>query len=103
MGLDIFSLEGKTAFITGGSKGLGLTFGHALAGVGANIILISRNQDEAESAAAEISEATGQKAIGLKADVTSEKEMQAVVARADSELEGVDILINNAGINIRKT
>ena len=51
MSLDMFKLDGKIALVTGGSKGLGLAMAKALAGAGADIILNSRNQDEADAAA----------------------------------------------------
>ena len=102
MSLDMFKLDGKTALVTGGSKGLGLAKAKARAGAGADIILNSRNQDEADAAANEIAEATGQKAIGMEVDVTNEDQMAGLVEQANSDLGGIDILVNNAGINIRK-
>jgi NAD(P)-dependent dehydrogenase (short-subunit alcohol dehydrogenase family) len=101
MGLDLFKLNGKTAWITGGSKGLGLQMAHALASVGANIVVNSRHADEATAAAREIAAKHGVRALGLGADVTKEAEVQAVVERATAGFGGMDILINSAGINIR--
>jgi NAD(P)-dependent dehydrogenase (short-subunit alcohol dehydrogenase family) len=101
MGLDLFKLNGKTAWITGGSKGLGLQMAHALAGVGANVVINSRHAAEAAAAARDISARHGVRALGLGADVTKEAEVQAVVERATAEFGGIDILINSAGINIR--
>jgi NAD(P)-dependent dehydrogenase (short-subunit alcohol dehydrogenase family) len=101
MSLDLFKLTGRTAWITGGSKGLGLHMAHALAGVGANVIVNSRHGSEAEAAAREIAKRHGTRALGLGADVTREAEVKALVARAVAELGGIDILINCAGINIR--
>jgi NAD(P)-dependent dehydrogenase (short-subunit alcohol dehydrogenase family) len=101
MSLDLFKLTGRTVWITGGSKGLGLHIAHALAGVGANVIVNSRHGSEAEAAAREIAKRHGTRALGLGADVTREAEVKALVARAVAELGGIDILINCAGINIR--
>ena len=102
MSLDMFKLDGKIALVTGGSKGLGLAMAKALAGAGADIILNSRNQDEAAAAANEVVEAPGQKAIGMEVDVTNEAHIAGLVEPANADLGGIDILVNNAGINIRK-
>jgi NAD(P)-dependent dehydrogenase (short-subunit alcohol dehydrogenase family) len=102
MSLELFKLDGKVAWITGGTKGLGLQMAHALASVGANIIVSSRNETESKAAAAQIAEKRGVRAIGAGADVTKAAEVEKVVALAERELGGIDILINNAGINIRK-
>jgi NAD(P)-dependent dehydrogenase (short-subunit alcohol dehydrogenase family) len=72
-----------------------------LASVGANLVLVSRNQAEVEAAAAEISRDYGVQAIGLQADVSSEDQVQGVVDTCLEEFGKIDILINNAGINIR--
>lgn len=102
MSLELFKLNGKTAWITGGSKGLGLQMAHALASVGANIVVTSRHAPESHAAAEAIADKHQVRAIGAEADVTKPAEVQAIVERAERELGGIDILINNAGINIRK-
>jgi NAD(P)-dependent dehydrogenase (short-subunit alcohol dehydrogenase family) len=102
MSLEFFKLHGKTAWITGGTKGLGLQMAHALAGVGANILITSRHAEESDAAAKAIAQKHSVRALGLSADVTKETEIADAVRRAESELGGVDILVNNAGINIRK-
>lgn len=101
MGTDIFRLDGKVAMITGGSKGLGLAMAHALAGVGADIAINSRNAAEAEAAAAEVTEKHGRRALGVAADVTQPDEINRFVDRVVNELGSVDILITNAGVNVR--
>lgn len=102
MGLESFRLDGKVALVTGGSRGLGLVMATALAQAGADVVVASRQQSNAEGAAAGISEATGRRALGLGADVTSAEEVESMVARAVETFDHLDILINNAGINIRK-
>ena len=101
MGIDIFRLDGKVAWITGGTKGLGLQMAHALASCGADIVLNSRTEDEARHAARAIAEKHGRRALGFRADVTEQKQIQELVAQATRELGSIDILVNNAGINVR--
>lgn len=100
-GIKQFDLTDRVALITGGSKGLGHAMGAGLASAGASLVLVSRHGDEAESAAAEIADAYGTAAVGMKGDVTSQDDVDAMVARAESEFGRLDILINSAGINIR--
>lgn len=100
-GIKQFDLTGRVALVTGGSKGLGQAMAAGLASAGANLVLISRNLEEAESAAAEISTAHGHKAVGFQCDVAGEDEVELMVAKALDEFGRLDVLINNAGINIR--
>ncbi|MBI3866905.1 MAG: 3-oxoacyl-ACP reductase FabG [Verrucomicrobia bacterium] len=100
-GIQLFSLKGRTAVITGGSKGLGLAMAAGLASAGARVCLVSRHLDEAENAAAEVSRDFGADAFGCQADVTSSDQVEAMVADATRRMGKIDILINNAGINIR--
>ena len=102
MGLDIFKLDGKVAWITGGADGLGRKMAEALAGAGADIAINNRSEGRAEKAAKEIAEKCGVRAVGIQADVTKVDEIQAAVDRIVKELGGVDILVNNAGVNVRK-
>lgn len=102
MTLDIFKLDGKVAWITGGTKGLGLQFANALAGVGANIAVNSRHGGEAEAAAKEIAEKHGVKTLGAEVDVTDFGQVEAFAQRVVDELGSVDILVNNAGVNVRE-
>ena len=100
-GIKLFDLTNKTAIITGGSKGLGLAMAEGLASAGANLVIISRNQKEAQAAAEKIIAEYKTKAIAISATVTSEEEIQKAVATTIKEFGSIDILINNAGINSR--
>jgi NAD(P)-dependent dehydrogenase (short-subunit alcohol dehydrogenase family) len=100
-GIKQFRLDGKAAIITGGSKGLGLAMAEGLASAGAAVALVSRNVDEAAAAAEQVSREYGTRAIGIGADVTDNDAVKRMVDRTVGQLGGVDILINNAGINIR--
>jgi NAD(P)-dependent dehydrogenase (short-subunit alcohol dehydrogenase family) len=101
MSLDIFRLDDKTAWITGGAKGLGLQFAHALAGVGANIVINSRHGDEAAAAAKAVADRHGVKTLGAEVDVTKFDEVQSFVERIVKDFGSLDILVNNAGVNVR--
>lgn len=100
-GIKLFDLMNKTAIVTGGSKGLGLAMAEGLASAGANIVIISRNEKEGKAAAEKIIKEYKTKAIAISATVTSEEEIQKAVATTIKEFGSIDILINNAGINIR--
>ncbi|MDR3565496.1 MAG: glucose 1-dehydrogenase [Negativicutes bacterium] len=94
-------LSGKTALVTGGSKGIGFGMAQALAHAGADMIIVSRNLEEGEQAAQEM-RAMGRKAIALSCDVTSPAAVAAMVEKAVAAFGKIDILLNNAGMNIRK-
>jgi NAD(P)-dependent dehydrogenase (short-subunit alcohol dehydrogenase family) len=100
-GLKLFDLTGRVAVVTGGSKGLGLAMAQGLASAGADVVLVSRHEDQAKTAADEIAKAYCRRAEGVKADVTNQAEVEALVARVMKDFGRIDILINNAGINIR--
>jgi NAD(P)-dependent dehydrogenase (short-subunit alcohol dehydrogenase family) len=99
--MDRFRLDGRTALITGGARGLGRTMAVALAQAGANIALSGRSKEACEQAAAEIAAATGRTVGAFAADVTRLADVEQLAADIDRELGPVDILVNNAGINIR--
>lgn len=94
-------LSGKAAIVTGGSKGIGFGMACALAHAGADIVIVSRNLAEGEEAAKEI-QAMGRKAVAVSCDVTSPEAVDAMVTKAVATFGKVDILLNNAGMNIRK-
>jgi NAD(P)-dependent dehydrogenase (short-subunit alcohol dehydrogenase family) len=100
--LDLFRLEGRSALITGGSKGLGRAMAVALAEAGADVAVCSRTAGEAAEVAAEIAQQTGRTVIGVEADVTDKASITAMVAQCDATFGKIDILINNAGVNVRK-
>ena len=101
MSLDIFRLNGKVAWITGGTKGLGLAMAKALAGVGADIVINSRTDSEAKSISEDLAKETGRRVWGKAADVTNGGEIESFVKQAHEEMGSIDILINNAGVNVR--
>ena len=100
-GIKQFDLTGRTALITGGSKGLGYAMAAGLASAGADVMLVSRKTAEVEAAATAIAREFGRKAVGHACDVTLPEQVNAMIAAANAQLGRVDILINSAGINIR--
>jgi len=100
-GIKQFDLSGKVAIVTGGSKGLGQAMAAGLASAGADLVITSRHAEEAQAVAEEIAHDFGRRAFGMAADAATPAENDAVVARALAEFGRVDILLANAGINIR--
>lgn len=93
-------LAGHIAFVTGGSRGLGLAIGHALAGIGVHVALgyVSK-QPEAQQAAATLAARFGVQALAVGADVSQSPEVNRAVDEIESKLGPISILVNNAGIN----
>ncbi len=96
-----FDLTGKVALITGTSRGLGQHFGRALARAGADLIITSRDPDTLQPFQKEI-EAMVRKALPLALDVRELDSIQAMVAAAVAYYGKIDVLVNNAGCNVRK-
>ena len=92
----LFDLEGKTALVTGGSRGLGLQIAEALGEAGARVLLTSRKAADLEESAAQL-KAKDIEAIWVAADLSQPSEIVRVTQDAIARLGQVDILINNAG------
>src|SRR4051812_9935895 len=99
--LDLFSLKGRRALVTGGHMGLGITMARALADAGADVALASRTLDACQRAAGELAAATGRKTAAFKVDVTAGVDVAQLATDVERDFGPVDILINNAGINRR--
>ena len=95
--MDVFSLNGKVALVTGAAYGIGFAMAEALAGAGAKIVFNCRSQSNLDKALADYT-AKGIDARGYIADVTDEAQVTELVAKIENDLGGVDILVNNAGI-----
>lgn len=94
-------LKGRVAVITGASKGLGKAIAFALGNVGASLVLVSRDLEKLNEVAKEAAE-KGIEAKVFKADVTDEGQIEELKKFVSANYEKVHILVNNAGINIRK-
>jgi gluconate 5-dehydrogenase len=101
MSVKIFDLTGKTALITGSSRGLGRAMAEGLATAGAHVIINGTNPTRVDEAVAAM-RAAGMSAEGIAFDVTDEAAIVAAFNGFDAKGMAVDILINNAGIQFRK-
>jgi NAD(P)-dependent dehydrogenase (short-subunit alcohol dehydrogenase family) len=93
----LFDLKGRTAVITGGSRGLGRGMALALAAAGVDVAVVSRTQADLEAVAEEIKQ-LGRKGLGISADVSDEKQVEGMVEEVLGEFKKINILINSAGI-----
>ncbi len=98
---DLFRLDGKVAVVTGASGGIGRGIAIALAAHGADILAAGRNMEKVRQTA-EMVERTGKRAKVFRLEITSKKSADEMANTAREELGGLDILVNAAGINIRK-
>ncbi len=92
----LFDLHGKTALVTGGSRGLGLQMAHALGEAGARVMLSSRKADDLEAAVAEL-QAAGIDARWIAADCSDEADIRRLGDETLERMGRIDILVNNAG------
>ena len=99
--LDRFRLEDKVAIVTGGSRGLGIEMAKALAEAGANIVVASRDAAKVAAVAKDLERTYGRACRGYGCDVTAAEQVKAMVTRVIAEFGRIDVLINNAGIDIR--
>ena len=99
--MKLFDLTGKVAVVTGGNGGIGFGMAQGLAEAGANIAVVGRDKEKSAHAVAEL-EQLGVEALAVRADVTDAAQVDAMVADVIDAFGRLDILINNAGTNIRK-
>ena len=93
-------LAGRVAVVTGGTSGIGLALVRGMADAGADVVPISRRQEQVEAAAAEVEE-RGKRSARITADVSDRASLDAALQQALAEFAGVDILVNCAGITKR--
>ncbi len=96
--VDLLSLTGRRAVVTGGAQGLGKAIAERLAEAGADILILDLHEDAASAAATDLTTRFGVRAIGTAADVSDSASVAAAADRAVAELGGIDVWVNNAGI-----
>lgn len=94
--LDLFRLDGKTAIVTGGGRGLGAQIAEAYAEAGANVVICSRNLEACEEMSRKLNE-RGTESLGFQCDVTDPEQVRAVVEGTLEHFGRIDILVNNSG------
>ena len=97
-----FDLTGRVAIVTGGNGGIGLGMAEGLAAAGARVAIVGRNAEKSAAAANQLAERTGSKPLVVSADVALPEDIERTAREVIAGLGRIDILINNAGINIRK-
>ena len=103
MSANLFDLSGTTALVTGGNGGIGYGIAKGLADCGSNIIIAARNSEKTEQAVEELQKSTTNiKIHGLTVDVASEDSVNEMAKKALELTPRINILVNNAGINIKK-
>ena len=101
MASNLFDLNGKTAVITGGNGGIGFGMAVGLAEAGANIVIAARNETKTSESINRL-KGMGTECEGIQVEVTEESAVQQMVSKTIDRFGSLDILINNAGIGIRK-
>jgi 2-deoxy-D-gluconate 3-dehydrogenase len=99
---DLFSLKGKVAIVTGGNGGIGKGITRGFAGVGADVVIAARNSKKTAEAAAEIKKESGVRVLEVEVDVKQESQINAMAKKVLDAFGRIDVLVNNAGMNIRK-
>jgi len=99
--LNLFNLSGKVAIVTGGAGGIGRALALGLADAGADVVVTSRGLPKLEEVAKQI-KAKGKKSLAISADVTNAKSVEDMVENTLKEFPRIDILVNGAGVAIRK-
>jgi len=87
-------LTGKTAFVTGSTRGIGLAIARGLYDAGARVAIVGRDLTRAQAVASEL----GEKALGISCDVARADQVEAAIGTAEAGLGPIDVLVNNAGI-----
>ena len=96
---DIFDLSGKTALVTGASSGLGVTFASALLANGASVVICARRKEMLMRVAKDL-DPSGERVLALRCDVADPAQVERMAGRSMDRFGRVDVLVNNAGIDV---
>ena len=102
MSIPSLSLEGKVAIVTGGSRGIGRAIALTFAGVGADVVVCSRDLDGKLGTVAEEIKGLGRRSLAVPTDVMQKGALDNLVQKTMAEFGAIDILVNNAGTSVRK-
>ena len=103
MSIPSLSLEGKVAIVTGGSRGIGRAIALTFAGVGADVVVCSRDLDGKLGTVAEEIKGLGRRSLAVPTDVMQKAALDNLVQKTMAEFGAIDILVNNAGTSVRKS
>ena len=95
---ELFNLQGKTAIVTGGGRGLGEQIATVYANAGANVVVCSRNEEACQEVSERLKE-KGVRSLAFKCDVSKEEDINLVVNETMKEFGRIDILVNNSGVS----
>lgn len=96
-----FRLDGKVSLVTGASRGIGQAMAEGLAGAGSKLVIVGRKMETLQPVAEHIVKETGQNVLPIQADVSNLNEIEGLVSQTVERLGRLDVLVNNAGVNIR--
>lgn len=99
--LDKFCLDNKVSLITGSSRGIGKGIAMALAQAGSDLVISARNKEKLNRLRKEIVKSTRRKVVCIQADMSKDQDIDKLVRKAAREFGKIDVLVNNAGTNIR--
>jgi len=99
--MDLFDLSGRVAIVTGGNGGIGLGMARGLAEAGAAVVVAARDAEKSAAAVAEL-EALDALCLAVSVDVTTKDSCRAMVSATVERFGRLDVLVNNAGVNVRK-
>lgn len=100
--IDKFRLDDKVSIVTGASRGIGLAMAEGLAGAGSNLLIVGRRLEPLQSIAGRIANESGRQVLPIQADVGNFDDIGRIVEQTMDQFGRIDVLVNNAGINVRR-